>query len=441
MNKDGRPDAASLPSLAYEWVRIIGGPLDDEAFDVAVDERSGVYVVGRFQGAADLGKGPVTSKGSWDSFVVAVDAQNTYRWHRAFGAADEQSALAVASGAGSLVVGGTFENAIDLGGGPVASAGFFDVYLAWLVPGTGSTIRTLRVGGAGGEYCGALTLNPAGGVVLGGYFTGVTTLCGKQIPSAGGSDLYVVGLDATGSCQWMHSAASANEDTAFRGTADAAGNVYIAGWFSGTVDLAGTKLTSVGGRDGLVASFTPAGALRWAWRFGGPTDDIAAAVAVGQGGVAVAGYITATADVGGQKLASNGGQDILIASLDPAGAPVWARNVGGPLDDQGRGAAMDRAGNVVATGCLTGKATIDGKVLSGAGKCDALVARFDPKGAHLWSRLYGGTENDWGYALAVGPGDELYVAGMFQLSADLGGGTVQGRGRADGFLLKLVPSP
>src|SRR5688500_8844248 len=56
-------------------------------------------------------------------------------------------------------------------------------------------------------------------------------------------------------------------------TTDAAGNVFVAGQFSGTVDFdpgaGATNLTALGPTDAFVAKYSSSGALTWARRLGG----------------------------------------------------------------------------------------------------------------------------------------------------------------------------
>lgn len=54
---------------------------------------------------------------------------------------------------------------------------------------------------------------------------------------------------------------------------DRAGNVYIAGAFRDTIDLGGGPLTSAGGADLVIASFSPRGAHRWSRRIGGAGEE------------------------------------------------------------------------------------------------------------------------------------------------------------------------
>ncbi len=77
---------------------------------------------------------------------------------------------------------------------------------------------------------------------------------------------------------------------------DAAGNVYVADWFFGTIDVDGGPgvhyVTSNGLKDALVVKYTAAEALVWARSFGGANEDVVQGLAVtGDGSLLVTGSV------------------------------------------------------------------------------------------------------------------------------------------------------
>jgi hypothetical protein len=200
--------------------------------------------------------------------------------------------------------------------------------------------------------------------------------------------------------------------------ADAAGNSYLAGFFSGTTDFDPAHtypgdtdvLTSRGGQDAYVAKYAPDGSLVWVRRMGGAAgDDTVRSVAVdGSGNVVVTGYRRGTGDFGPATLTSLGGQDGFVARLSPAGQVLWARRWGAANDEAGYGVGVDAAGNVYALGERRGS------VVWTSGYD---ILKFGPSGSPLWTRSvdtpyhYAGNLNSDGLAVdAVG---NVYAAGTF----------------------------
>src|SRR5262249_49709542 len=117
--------------------------------------------------------------------------------------------------------------------------------------------------------------------------------------------------------------------------ADAAGNLYVSGTFQGTADMdpgpGQVLLTASGsGFDGLVATYSAAGAPPRAQRMGGTQDDYAFGVAVNATGtVYVTGGFSGTATFGAGTLTSVGDSDIYLTTLDSAGNFLWTGQLGG----------------------------------------------------------------------------------------------------------------
>lgn len=123
------------------------------------------------------------------------------------------------------------------------------------------------------------------------------------------------------------------EAEAFGTATDAAGNVYVAGDFAGSVDFdPGPGLTALAatGLDAFVAKYTAAGALLWVRVAGSWGSDQGKSVAVGQdGSVYVLGYFSDTVDFAPgpatYTLTSAGGPDVFLWKLDADGNFMWAR--------------------------------------------------------------------------------------------------------------------
>ena len=133
---------------------------------------------------------------------------------------------------------------------------------------------------------------------------------------------------------------SANAENGKAICVDAAGNVYVTGQFTNTVDFdlgAGVaNLTSNGANDIFIASYTSAGVYRWAVRAGGTgADNNSPNGGICTDGVSV--YVTgsyngAATSFGGISLTPNGGAgtDAFVAKLNCTnGAFTWAVSMGG----------------------------------------------------------------------------------------------------------------
>jgi hypothetical protein len=67
---------------------------------------------------------------------------------------------------------------------------------------------------------------------------------------------------------------------------------------------------------------------------------------------------------------------------------------------------------------------------------DIYIARFTASGSHLWSKRYGGVNDDMLFSAALDSHGGLVLAGTFKVGTDLGGGPIGGTGATDMFLAK-----
>jgi len=237
---------------------------------------------------------------------------------------------------------------------------------------------------------------------------------------------------------------------------DASGNIYVTGSFSNTVDFdlgAGTaNLTSNGGNDIFIASYSSAGAYRWAVRAGGTAADN------GQpsGGICTDGtnvYVTgnyngASTLFGAISLTPNGGSgtDLYVAKLNATtGAFTWAVSMGGVGNvDHGLALCLDASGNPYLLGSFNG--TMSGACTpTSAGGSDIFVSKLNPAtGACVWMANGGSTGNDGtaGGGICYDPvSTEIVVASNFSTgTATFGGFSIPNAGGIEMCVLELNSS-
>jgi hypothetical protein len=133
---------------------------------------------------------------------------------------------------------------------------------------------------------------------------------------------------------------------------------------------------------------SPSGELVWDAAAGSLLNDYAFDAAFdGAGNLIVVGNFAGTIDFGGGSLTSAGGDDLFIAKYDPTGALLWSKRFGGADDQQVFAVAIDAADAIVVTGRFKGTLTFGGPSLVAAGGWDAFLAKLDGDGTHLGSKL------------------------------------------------------
>src|SRR5262245_61294472 len=203
---------------------------------------------------------------------------------------------------------------------------------------------------------------------------------------------------------------------------DAEGNFYVAGTTSST-DFPATPEAVQGPHGGLdifVTKVSATGNLIYSTVLGGPCDDSVADIAVDGAGNA---YFTGRVNGGGNCYADVA-SGVLVAKLDPAGAVLYARELGGSLADSsvGQAIAVDAAGNAYVAG-IANSASHDFPTTPGTfrtSECvnvyafanDAFVAKVGPQGDQLLSStILCGRGDDSPSGIAVDAAGVVYVAG------------------------------
>jgi hypothetical protein len=213
---------------------------------------------------------------------------------------------------------------------------------------------------------------------------------------------------------------------------DAAGNIYVTGYFSGiNVDFDPSTsthtLSTNGSNDIFVAKYNSSGQYQWAFNIGGQGSDIGYGIAVdGSGSIYVTGQFLDTnvdfdPSTNTNALSYNGSNDIFVAKYNSNGQYQWAFNVGGGLADIGYGIAVDGNGNVLVTGQFQGtnidfdpSVTNTNALSSNTASYDIFVAKYNSSGQYQWAFNVGGSSNDIGNGIAVDGSGNVLVTGPFQ---------------------------
>lgn len=370
------------------WVRRLGGTGYDAVNAVAVDPGGNCYVAGTFEGIATFGSTSLTNTSAAsfaDAFVAKFDAGGTNVWARRLGVAavgDFATAVAL-DGAGNVFIAGqstlaTFNS--------VALTNLGRVFVAKYDNAGNAQWARKAGGGSAGQFDQAtgLAADAAGNVYLAGVFASATANFdgGVALANRGGFDAFLARFNAAGSLQWVQQVGGTQDDRANGVAVDSAGNAYLVGEFTGTLQLPGTNLvTATTDQNLFVARFTPAGTVDWARQAGGTLQDSARAVTVDRNdNVFIAGYFSGSAVFGSDTLVSVASTfDAFLARLDTNGTFAFAQQAGGGDlgGDFGLGVAVDANGNALLTGYFNGASALGSSTAASTGGEDVFLTRFN----------------------------------------------------------------
>lgn len=370
------------PQGNFLWARQISPPVintnsDAHAWSHALASNGDICVTGYFNGVFDFNPGGPTNilyAASDDVFIVKLDAQGNFVWHKQFGGTYSDMANAIAiDGANNVYTTGFFMDTVD-----------FD-------PGAPSF-----------------------------------TIAGN---ASGNAESFVSKLDAAGNFVWAKHLATTNGSIGNDITVDALGNVFSTGTFNGISDFdpgAGTQnVTGAGDQDIYVWKLTSAGNLDWVKTMGGLTKEGGTAVITDPAGnVFVSGFFTGTVDFDPSAATNNrisaGNDDSFVLKLDATGNLIWVNAVGGPGTDVTSALALDANGGLYSIGQFSATVDFDSGpatyTLAGSA-INTFISKVDGQGNFLWAKQINGGQNAGG-SIAVDANTSIYSTGYFRATSD-----------------------
>lgn len=412
----------ALPANLFSRVYGASGD-DDRALNVAITAES-VYLVGLTNGL-DF---PITAgafdrrhNGDYDGFVMCTDRRGQLRWATYLGSpgSDTATGVDVDADGNVYVSGSTTDAAFPTTPGAMRTtfAGSSEGFVAKLSPDGKELLYSTFVGGTLGDNATRVKCGPEGTVTVAGA-TGSPEFprIGAAQPAFGGqTDAFVLQLDASGSTALRSTTYGGAGGETVEGMDMAVdGTVWITGLTTSTnyPTVLPTQPTYGGGfTDGHVARFSPAGVCEFATYLGGAGLDIGIGVAIdpfGRGhavGTTDAMSFPTTPDAAQSTGAGN--FDGFLATFDGV-SMTYATLIGGPGSDA-VGSVDATADVIAATGsCGPGFVATDAPAVKGTS--DAFVAYYDPELDRFETRIFGGSGDEAGRAIALDEGSVGAIA-------------------------------
>jgi hypothetical protein len=221
---------------------------------------------------------------------------------------------------------------------------------------------------------------------------------------AGGTDAWLIKTDSLGDTMWTRTYGGAGHDMGASLLQTAEGGYVLTGYWAS--DSSGSELWLV--------KTDSSGDTLWTRTFGGDGKDYGWSVLQ----TADDGYVIA----GLTWSFGAGGADFWLIKTDSSGDTMWTRTYGGTSHDEGFSVVGTADGGFVVTGC-TGS--------FGAGDGDVWLVKTDSSGDTMWTRTFGGADDDCGYSVAqTSDGGYILVAETRS----------SGAGETDAWLLKTDSS-
>lgn len=417
--------------------------------DIDFDPGPGSYVLNSFSAE--------------DIFITKLDPVGNFLWAKQIVANGWDEAHAVTTdAAGNVYVTGRFQHGtgVDFDPGPgtfflTASTPGIESYILKLDP-NGNFLWAQKIGGNGGDYGFGIAIDGDGDILLGGAFQATVDFdpgAGVfNLTPAGGQAVYVLKLDANGNFIWARDIGSAS--FCYGLTLDNNNNVITCGYFSGVGDFdpgAGVfNLTAAANTDMFISKLDVNGNFVWAKRIGGPVNDVAygALATDAAGNVFMATPFLGTLDVDPGaavfNLTSSGNTDAMLVKLTAAGDFAWGRKWGAASSDEAYALDTDASGNVYVGGSCSGNVDFDpgpAEFFLNGGSGDGCIVKYSNAGTFLTAARTVGNGGSTILSMLITPANEILSTGIFGGTCDFNPGTgvfnISAPNGSDVFINKL----
>jgi hypothetical protein len=427
-----------------------GGPGDDAGADAIVDPPPSPFAYddgfGEVWGVAVDSKGNTgvaaqtvfTSSGANQAILAKLDPKGGEIWKKTIGGTiatnDSIAEDVTADSSDAMIFVGYVAGQTDFGNGKTAAGSFIVKYAS---DGT----AVFAKGFPNSAAFNAVTTDANGDIYIGGELEGDVDFGGGNLHSVDWNTFFVH-LDKDGN--YVGQKLFSGGDIYCYGIAvDSKKNIILAGMFNGGADFGGGVMSGppfrTGSDDAFLAKLDNAGGYIMQKHY--VSAALGKVVTDAADNVYVVGGFSKTTDFGGGTMTSAGGGDIVVAKLDPMLGYGWAKQFGDKLDQGAFGIALDRGGNIVITGGVSG--TVDfglGAVdAGGAFTGSVFAARLDPSGKTLAAKIAQGTSG--GHAIAAASRTEVVVGGWLQGNMTFGSATIANEASAtkEGFVARISP--
>jgi type IX secretion system substrate protein len=290
-------------------------------------------------------------------YIIFISAGNCFAqqvtFQKTYGGADHDYGQSVqqTSDGGYIITGTT----------PSFSAIAYDVYLI-KTDSIGDTLWTKIFGGGWNDRGISIYQTADGGYII----TGFTESFG-----AGYRDVYLIKTDFNGNILWTKT---------FGGVSPDVGNSVQQTTDGGYIIVSANSSFGLGLNDVYLIKTDSTGDTLWTKNFGGTGNDFGYSVQQTADG----GYIIAGST--GSYGAGNG--DIYLVKTYVTGNPQWAKTYGGTDHELANSVRQTSDGGYIIIGTT---------ISFGTGDNDIYLIKTDASGDSLWTKTFGGADDDYGY--------------------------------------------
>jgi len=362
----------------YEWSISFGGAGYDLIQSVSATEQN-ILVTGFFSDTLQILNNGINqqhiSNGDRDVFIASISPTGNINWFKTIGGSGEDYGNCINIGnQGNIYITGTFQqnvtllslNSLDT----LFSNGGRDAFI-FCLDSTGNLKWSNSIGGVLNDYGYSIISDTINNAYVAGSFRNLVDFN----PGSGFSyevskglyDGFILKLDSIGQYSWSETFGGSQNDI-FRDLTILNNQIIGVGFFEDSIeymfpDSTLANISSNGGYDIMLRSYSLNGASNWARSVGGPSNDFAYSVEKNlQNQLLVSGNFTDSIDSGLPGMPwihSNGGSDVFLLMTDSNGTTDWFETFGGSNSEYASGSCVKIDNQVLTGGYFYGQANFE----------------------------------------------------------------------------------
>jgi len=358
------------------WTRTYGGSDDDYGREVQQTSDGGYIIIGCTMSFSLLN----------DLYLIKTNVDGETLWTETYGTGDADAGYSVQQ---------TFDGGYIITGYTYNFGTTRDVYLA-KTNTDGDTLWTKMYGGSNGDDAYSIQQTSDSGYII----VGQTKSFG-----AGFQDVYLIKTDSSGDTLWTKTYGGPSPDLGYcvQQTTD-----------RGYIIVGETGSFGAGNFDVYLIRTDSLGDTIWTNTFGGIYYD------EGQS-------VRETSDYGfiitGCKRSIDSDMEVYLIKTDSLGDTLWTKTYGGSNSDYGNSVRQTSDGGYIIAGTTQS---------FGSGNKDVYLIRTDLLGDTIWTKTFGGSNNDFGSSVCRTTDGGYIIAGWTNSF---------GAGLNDVYLIKTEPDP
>jgi hypothetical protein len=252
-----------------------------------------------------------------------------------------------------------------------------------------------------------------------------------NVGNNGNGDFFLTKINTDGSYGWTKTMGGASVQEARGVDTDSSGNVYISGYFSGTVDFnpgidTDEYTSSSGGNayNAFITKINADGTYGYTKIIvglgGGYVQSFSLVIDSSNDALYISGYFSSAADFdpsgATEEHTSNGSTDVFLSKFNIDGSYVWTKTMGDTQNDESYSLAIDENGNIYIAGWFQSN-TIDFDPDVGTdehtnnGNYDIFLTKINSDGSYGWTQTIGGSNIDYAQSISADFEGNVYITG------------------------------